>query len=743
MELKVEVKKSICTMCGSNCGLLVYVQDGKVVKVKGNQDSPGSLGYTCKRPSSAVRWLYHPDQLKYPLKRVGARGEGKWQKIGYDEALDEVAEKLKQFKEKYGAESVGCLEGTLRYGEFWMRSRFMNLFGSPNIFQAGVICGFNREMVDAVIAGFRLCGKMGNMENTRCVVIQGQNPKGFEPKQAQQIRRIKEIEPGRLRLIVIDPRDTGLATEPTDMLLQIRPGTDAALMLGWLNIIINEKLYDKDFVGKYTYGFDKLAERVQQYPPQKVAEITGIPIDKILAAARLFATTKPSNILGGVGPDQVGFNNTRVEQASGAVMAITGNVDIPGGRFIPMHPGIVINGKWPVRDGELELVDKLSLEQRAKMVGSDRFKIATYVSYNIYSEYYKKMFGVVAPTMHTLSAHAATLWRSIIGGKNEVKALLCWDCNMLLRDANSKLIYQAFKSPNLELAVTVDYRMTPQAELADYVFPCTSYMERPYWTTWEDNAATCCFGEKAVEPLGERRDDYFFWRGLAMRLGQEEYWPWRTHEELMEYRGTPIGYGSFEKLMQTVGLTPPSRFRKYEEKGFATRTGKIELYSTVLEELGYDPLPYFREPPESPISTPEVAKEYPLILITGGRSGLKFHSEHIMLGVGMRERHPEPIMDIHPDTASKLGINDGDWVYIESRRGRIKQRANLSDKIRPDVVNCESSWWYPEMPGEEPCLHGVWESNANVLTIDDLDACDELVGGGAMRALLCKVYKAD
>ena len=242
MASKMEVKKAICTMCGTNCGILVYVQDGKVVKIQGNPDYPGSLGFTCKRPASATYWLYHPDQLKYPLKRVGKRGEGKWQRIGYDEALDEIAAKLKDLKEKHGAESVGCIEGTLRYGEFWMRSRFMNLFGSPNTFQAGVICGFNREMLDSVTAGFRLCGKMGNVEQTRCAVIQGQNPKGFEPKQAQQIRRIKEIEPGRLRLIVIDPRDTGLATEETDMLLMIRPGTDAALMLGWLNVIINEEL---------------------------------------------------------------------------------------------------------------------------------------------------------------------------------------------------------------------------------------------------------------------------------------------------------------------------------------------------------------------------------------------------------------------------------------------------------------------------------------------------------------------
>ena len=175
--------------------------------------------------------------------------------------------------------------------------------------------------------------------------------------------------------------------------------------------------------------------------------------------------------------------------------------------------------------------------------------------------------------------------------------------------------------------------------------------------------------------------------------------------------------------------------------GFATPSGKIELYSNVLKELGYDPLPFFEEPPESPVRTPDIAKEYPFILITGGKFRPLFHSEHRHFGIGLREQHPDPLMDINTDTARQLGIADGDWVNIETPRGIIKQRARLTTGIHQKVINAQSHWWFPEQPAAEPSLHGLWQSNVNVLTTDDLDTCDPLSGGWPTRALLCKVYK--
>jgi thiosulfate reductase/polysulfide reductase chain A len=742
MKPELQVKRSICTMCGSQCGILVYVRGGKIVRIRGNPDNPVSRGFTCKRIASAIKWLYHPGQLMYPLKRVGDRGEGKWMRITYDEALDEIAEKLKGIKDKYGPHTLAVAEGTLRYAEFWMRARFMYLFGSPNNFHPGVICGLNREVLGNSIAGFRVCPKLGNLQDTRCVVIQSGNPRGFHPQMAEQLRRIKELAPGRLRVIVIDPRDTGIATEETDIHLKIRPGTDASLMLAWLRIIINEELYDKNFVRNYTFGFDKLAERVQEYTPEKVADITGIPADQIIESARVFATTKPASLLGGVGTDQIAFNSTRVEHACACLMAITGNIDIPGGRYVPTYPGVSINGKRPIRDCEMELTDKLTKEQRARLVGGEQFRLTSFSGYETWGSAYSRTYGVPAPSLHVVSASEPLLYRGIVNNDpNHIRALISWASNVMVRTANTKMVYEALKSPNLELNVVLEFTMTPTAQLADYVMPAASCLERPYWTTWEDFSDTCCFSEAAIEPMGERRDDYHFWRGLGVRLGQEEYWPWQTHEEVMEYRAKPIGL-TFEELVKAAGLRPPVAFKKYEKRGFATETGKFELYSTVLEKLGYDPLPYYSEPPESYANTPDVAKEFPLILITGGRSNPQYHSEYHQMSAGMRERHVDPIVDINTETARQVGINDGDWVFIETLRGKIRQKAHVTDGILPNIVNCEASWWYPEMPGEEPRLHGLWESSANILTLDEPDICDELVGGWACRALLCRISKA-
>ncbi|MFC1942275.1 molybdopterin-dependent oxidoreductase, partial [Chloroflexota bacterium] len=436
MEPGMEVKRSLCVMCSLNCGILVYVKNGKVVKIAGNPDNPVTQGFTCKRVGHAIQWLYHPDQLMYPLKRVGKRGEGKWQRISYEQALDEIAEKLKEIRDKYGAETVATSEGTLRYSEFWMRARFMNLFGSPNNVQPGVICGLNRDTMGAAIAGVRICTKNEPLHYTRCLVVQGCNPKGFRPRVAEELAWIRNREPGRLRLIVIDPRDTGLASEEQDMHLQIRPGTDAALMLSWLYVIINEKLYDKDFVENYTHGFDELTKRVQEYPPEKAAEITGIPAEKIIESARVYATTKPAAIFGGVAADQIGFNATRVEQATAALIAITGNLDVPGGRPLPMFPGMFINGGKPLRDSDMELTDKLSDEQKAKHIGSDRFKLMGYPGYNLWGAEYQKYYGIPAPAMHTLSAHEPTIYRDIINGDpGHVRAFMAWGSNLTIRTA--------------------------------------------------------------------------------------------------------------------------------------------------------------------------------------------------------------------------------------------------------------------------------------------------------------------
>ena len=278
--------------------------------------------------------------------------------------------------------------------------------------------------------------------------------------------------------------------------------------------------------------------------------------------------------------------------------------------------------------------------------------------------------------------------------------------------------------------------MTPSAELADYVLAAASWLERPYLRH--------VGGEKALPSTipGEydHRNDFEVFRELSIRLGLEEYWPWKTVEESYDYRFKPTGMTFEEFMAKEDNDFPPTVEKKYEKTGFATPTGKAELYSTVFEKLGYDPLPNYEEPPESPISTPELAKKYPLILTTGGRFSPLWHSEHRQID-SLRRRHPHPLVQIHPETAIQLSINNGDWVWIESPRGRIRMKCQYFDGIDPRVVHAEHGWWFPELPGEEPWLHGVWESNVNVLTDDNPDVCNKRSGTWPLKTALCKVNK--
>jgi thiosulfate reductase/polysulfide reductase chain A len=743
-----EVRKTGCWPspgCHNKCGLLVKVKDGRIAGLRGNPEFPFPQGCSDRLPYLA-KWQYHPDQLMHPLKRVGDRGENRWEKISWDQALDEIAEKLKKIKVEYGAESLALDEGTYRSDLYGIRTRFLNLFGNPgNIGCAGTICMCNRAALGYALMGAPISIPDFNM--IRCVVICGWNlteSRGFVWRTIK--RRLQKG--AKIKIIVIDPRETEAARN-ADVWLQIRPGTDTALFLAWINVIIKEHLYDEAFVNQWTFGFEPLKERASEYTPEKVSEITWIPAKKIRESARMYATNKPNALHWGVATDEIGLNAMRAEQARVCLRAITGNMSAQGAETV-FGPGPIIDGKMGIRDSMLQLEEKLPPEQRRKQLGADRFKLMTWPAYEITSKFYKERYGIPqCMSGHNFLAPQPLVWRAILTGKPyPIKAMMTWTSNPLLNAANTKLVYQALKSPNLDLHIVLEHFMTPTALLADYVLPAAGKFEKPMCTTREDFAPVFTCGERAIEPMGERRSDYDFFRGLAIRLGFGEYFPWENEEELADYRLKPLGITFKEAATQryTIQSSKPWTYETIDPKtgrltGFATPSGKIELYSNVLKELGYDPLPFYEEPPESPIRTPNIAKDYPLILTTGGRFRPQFHSENRQLGMGMREKHPDPLVEIHPDTAKKLGIVNGDWAYIETRRGVIKQRARVTRGIHPKVVNVESHWWFPEQPAQEPWLHGLWQSNANVLTMDDPEACDPLTGGWPVRALLCKVYK--
>ncbi|MBW1868178.1 MAG: molybdopterin-dependent oxidoreductase, partial [Deltaproteobacteria bacterium] len=704
-----ETKSSICFWCKPRCRLDVEVEDNRLIKM-----STSPIKACPRKYCSDLERFYHPDRLDYPLKRVGDRGENKWQKITWDEALDEIAAKLQALKEQYGAETLAVTHGTSRTYEE-LNSRFLNLFGSPNQCGQAQICHGNSGVVATALFGWwPYWMNVEKLENTRCLMLIGRNP----PNAHQTIWEgyLKAKKRGT-KLIVIDPRRSESAEE-ADLWLQIRPGTDAALLLGMINIIIKEKLYDEAFVRDWCHGFDALSERVKEYPVEKVSEITWVPADQIVAAARMFATETPSCAMEGMGVAHQPNSYSPIA-ARHIISAIVGNVDVPGGEEL-MGPAPFIT------EHEIEMAEALPKEQRSKILGN-QFRLYTWPGYELIQKNVERVWGKRCDMFgYSCMATAPSVYKAIAySDPYPVRALITVSSNPMVTIPDTKLVYKALQS--LDLYVVSDYFMTPSAQLADYVLPSALWLERSFLWNYHNTTPVIRAGETALPPsipgMYDRRNDYDFWRGLAIRVGQEEHWPWETVEDYYDYRLEPLGITFKELVKKGKIITKESEYKKYEKTGFGTPTGKIELYSTVMENLGYDPLPYYKEPPESPTRTPDLAKEYPLVLITGGRFHPFFHSEHRQVE-SLRKRYPWAKMQINPETAKELGIKDDDWVWIETQHGRVMQKVIIDKGIDPRVVHAQHGWWYPEMPGEEPWLHGVWISNINVCTSSDEETCD-------------------
>ncbi len=731
------------------CGAEAHVEQGKVVRIKGDSDFYTN-GFFCDRGARFREHLYHPDRLNYPLKRTGERGEGKWMRISWDQALDEIAGRLEDIKKEYGAEALATIGGTGRGHQQTFKERFAYLFGTPNNANAGQFCRIETRLITYAIYGADIVAMKPNIaESEGCMVIWGHHPKESVPVEYDAYRQIKKK--GKMKFIVVDPKRTESVDEFADIWLPIRPGTDAALALGWLNVIVNEELYDKEFVAEWCHGFDRLKKRVQEYPVEKVAEITWVPKEKIIESARMYASKRPyNNIPWGVKTDMQGTNVTSIIHAIAILRAVTGSLNVIGGS--PLSGPCT-----ELRVGaDFNYIDKISPEQKAKQLGSDTHRFWTFPGYDLVSQYMRPYWNGKICSSYMPGCHIPDIWRAILTEKPyPIKALIVGGNNPLMAFADTKHTYRALKSSNLSLLAVVEQWLTPSAALADYVLPATNWLEMPllHFGTYTGAQDFVAAAEAVVPPLYERRPDYYFWQGLGMRLGQEKYWQ-ETLEAEWEWCIQPLldelGTLSFAEFADKQRYWFPPYEEKYHEKmdaqtgkprGFGTPTGKIEIYSTIFEKLGYDPLPHYEEPAETPMSQPALCKEYPLILITGSRFKPFHHSEHRQL-TSARKLYPEPTVTIHPDAASKAGIREGEWTIIETRWGKIKQRAKLSTRIDRRMVDIQHSWWFPEELPHDPILYRAFESNANMLTTDREEYCDPPTGAYTLSPYLCKIYPA-
>lgn len=712
------------------CGLKLYVKDNKLVKVKGDEEHPITQGRLCIRCLSLPEYVHHPDRLTYPLKRTGQRGENKWARISWDEAYDTIASKTREITKKYGAESIINLIGTGRQSAFSDSGMCHAVLCSPNntYAQSGYACYLPRATVTSYALGAsypeidyaaQFPDRFENPEFRlpKYIVIWGKSPIQSNPDGFFGHAVVDMMKRGS-KIIVVDPRMTWLASR-ADVWLQVRPGTDTALALGMLNVIINEGLYDVEFVDKWCHGFEALKERSQQYPPEKVAEITWVPKEKIIEASRKFATAKPSSIQWGLATDQKP-NGLQHAHAICALMAITGNIDVPGGNTIGTIPllATVIGG----------VQDTLPEDLKQKTIGRQK--------YPAYYDLFRQ-------------SHADLTLEALESGKPyPIKMAFIKASNPLACTSSApRRWHKALKA--LDFVFASDVFMTPSiSACADIVLPLATFAEADGVVAIQfGNVGTMVSAINKALTVGECKSDYEIMLELGKRLNPE-LWPYNNARELLTgYVLKPSLGITFDELCAKGWMYIPFSYKKYEtgklrpdgQLGFMTPTGRVELASTMFEQLGEDPLPYYEEPPYSPYSTPELAKEYPFVLTTGARNFGYFHSEHRQIKT-LRDLHPDPIVQLHPDTAKSLGIKEGDWVWIENMLGKCKQKVELLAGMHPKVVHAEHGWWFPEKAGGEPSLFGVWEANVNQLVPNN--AVGRLGFGAPFKCMICKVYKA-
>ena len=729
----VECVKSLCYFCHANCGVLAYVKDGDVIKIEGdpNYSSQGGL---CCRGTSALLHVNHPARINHALKRVGEKGENKWEQIDYDQAIKEVAERLNQIKAESGAEAVASAGGTTRTDD-WARRRFLNQFGTPNGFHNALLCWIPTFMAETCVAGWSPFET--DLGAAKSLILWGMNPGAST---LGGMHGYTDLQKAGLTIIVVDPRYSETASK-ADLWLPLRPGSDSALALALLHTIIFEGLYDFQFVDKWCDGFDELRDHVIDYSPEWAAPITWLDPDQIRQAARSYAMNKPGCIQWGCTWDQNGRASTTASHALALIRAICGNLDVPGGDGMP---GPALNF---LTDEEMEANECLPEEQKAKQIGSNKFKLTSWPGYQLISDNARRKWGKTLPSEWFCEAHGPSVFKAILtGDPYQVRALICNATNPVNSYGDAKMVLAALKK--VEFLVTVDYWMTPTALQSDYVFPAAGALERPTIVTHYGATDSLMGGRRAIQPKYDRHTDMVFWRKLGLACGQDPaMWPWETEEEaywdIIQGIGLPIS--SYNEFVDNVRMYyPPLHQMKYENGGFWTPSGKVECNSSIMRQLGYVGMPTYIGSPENPIDTPELLEEYPLVLTTGGGIMPYHHSEHFQMQ-GIRYIYPDPYFSINPETAAEMKIAQGDWCWIETRRGRIKMRAGVEPVVAPGVIFCPRGWWFPERDAaaDPDNPFGCLESNVNVLTsVDDWD-CDCMGGSWANRGLLCKVYKCN
>ena len=697
--------RTICPLCPNHDGIVATVQDGKITKFTGDREHPISRGYICNKGSHAWNTIYQPNRFKHPLLRIGSD----WKEIAWEEALDIAADRLAEIKNRFGPLSF-CSAQCYPLPEGIAMSLFTRSLGSPNQMHNLDLCQGTHDIADMVTFGHILSTYQGDQDfrNSRCILLVGTNMAISSGGQWQDVLYAKR---NGAKLIVVDPRLSESASK-ADMWLQIRPGTDGALGLGILHVIINEGLYDRDFLDSYCMGFEKLREHVQEYTPERVAEITLLLSEDIVKAARMFAKNRPASYRGNAGIAQHS-NSTQSARTFSILTAITGNIDVPGGTLMPTIPLGYDTGSRLLKS------TRLAREVEEKQLGAKRFPLWS------------------GPDSIEGVAHNPSVINAIVTGEPyPVRSMVIWDANPLLTYPDTRKIIEALIK--LEFLLTIAYTPSPTSEFSDLILP----RQHPF----EQNGIVFnrygnCLSPmpRLVEPPEKCFDVIHILYRLSERMVEKNYLdknfiPWKDMDAFIEWRLNKMDL-NFSELCDRGPIAVERRYRKYVERGFRTPSGKVELYSTMLERYGYDPLPIFREPFESPLVMRKLAEKYPLLLTT--RRTQNYWLSRSAAESWFRKRTPYPKLKIHPIVAKERGIKEGDMVAVETPRGNFQHMGELTEDIRPEVVSGEFGWWLPE---REPPGRGSLETNVNsVMSYDP--PYDPVVGINSIQGIMCQVRR--
>lgn len=672
--------------CPDTCAWTVSVHDGRAIDLRADPDHPFTRGGLCAKVNHFLEdRTYGPDRLLLPLARTGPKGSAAFEPLTWDRALQDISDRLRAIVEESGGEAVlpysymgtqGLVQGHAVSNPFFAR------LGGTRLVRA--ICG------DTGGSGLELTNGPGpgllpeELAHSRFIVLWGTNTVSTNLHLWPFIRGAKR---SGATIVAIDPMRTRTA-RAADRHVQPMPGTDGALALGMMHVIVAEGLQDQDYIDRYTLGFEQLRARLDEYPPDRVAEVTGVEADELRWLARGFATERPAAIRVLVGME----HHAHGSEAFRAIACLP-----------------ALTGAWRDRGGGL-----------------------CHMTFDLFDELDGSCGVGIAQDPHVRSVNMVQLGAALTDRQLDppIRALVVYNSNPAAIAPNQNLVLEGLRRDDL-LTVVIEHVMTDTALHADYVLPATTQVEH-HDVMWSWGQTYLAVNEPAIEPVGEALPNTEIFRRLGRAMGFDDPAFRSSDEDLVEAALRPLGPERVAEVRARgwIRMDGPEHVLPHAEGGFETPSGRCELYSERLALAGEDPLPSFVPARESPAGDPKLAARFPLVLLTAKSAHHFLNSSYAHTDRALRAER-EPLLDLHPDDATRRGIGDGDLVRVFNERGSMELRARVQDGVRPGVVSMPSGWWASRSPSR---------SSANALTPDGLS---DRGGGGDFHDALVEVERAD